>query len=84
MYWSTKQLTHGFRTLAIVATMVLFSASSSTGQENVTAAGSVSTITAERNVQNDSGQLSVVMKRSPGDPRAGETVHVLVSLSENV
>ena len=84
MYWSTKQLTHGFRTLAIVATMVLFSASSSTGQENVTAAGSVSTITAERNIQNDSGQLSVVMKRSPGDPRAGETVHVLVSLSENV
>ncbi len=84
MYWSTKQLTLGFRTFAIVSAMVLFSASSSTGQENVTAAASVSTITAERNIQNDSGQLSVIMKRSPGDPRAGETVHVLVSLSENV
>lgn len=85
MNWSTKQLTLGFRGFAIVVAMALFSASSSTGQEPAgTSVGSLSTITAERNIQNDSGQLSVIMKRSPGDPRVGETVHMLVSLSENV
>lgn len=50
------------------------------------AAGStpITTITSERNVKNDSGELTVVMKRLPGDPRSGETGHVLVSLSETV
>ena len=49
-----------------------------------TAAGAISTITSERNVKNDSGELTVIMKRLPGDPRSGETGHVLVSLSETV
>ncbi len=85
MYWSNTHFTLGFRTFAVVLAFVLFSASLSNGQEtNGKPAGVVSTITAERNVQNDSGQLSVILKRSPGDPRVGETVHVLVSLSENV
>lgn len=48
------------------------------------AAAPISTVTAERNVQNDGGQISVIVKRTPGDPRAGETVHLLVSLSETV
>ncbi|MGE3466409.1 MAG: efflux RND transporter periplasmic adaptor subunit [Pyrinomonadaceae bacterium] len=50
------------------------------------AAGStpITTITSERNVKNDSGELTVIMKRLPGDPRSGETGHVLVSLSETV
>ena len=85
MYWSNTLITLGFRTFAVVLAFVLFSANFTAGQETTgTPAGAVPTITAERNVQNDSGQLSVIMKRSPGDPRVGETVHVLVSLSENV
>ena len=35
-------------------------------------------------MKNDSGELTVIMKRLPGDPRSGETGHVLVSLSETV
>ncbi len=85
MYWSTTHFRLRFRTYTVFLAVVLLSASSTTGQETSgTAAGSVSTITAERNVQSDSGQLSVIMKRSPGDPRVGEIVHVLASLSENV
>jgi RND family efflux transporter MFP subunit len=49
-----------------------------------TASGAISTITSERNVKNDSGELTVIMKRLPGDPRSGETGHVLVALTENV
>ena len=49
-----------------------------------TSAGALSTITAERNIQNDSGQFRIILKRSPGDPRVGETEHVLFALSENV
>lgn len=49
-----------------------------------TASGAISTITSERNVKNDSGELTVIMKRLPGDPRSGETGHVLVSVSETV
>ena len=49
-----------------------------------TVSGAISTITSERNVKNDSGELTVIMKRLPGDPRSGETGHLLVSLSETV
>jgi len=48
------------------------------------ALGTIPTITSERSVKNDSGELTVIMKRLPGDPRSGETGHVLVSLSETV
>lgn len=58
--------------------------SGGTGQPAVGTTGALSTLTAERNIQNDGGQFTIVLKRSPGDPRVGETVHVLVSLSENV
>lgn len=58
--------------------------SGSAGRPAAATAGAVSTITAERNIQNDSGQFTVVVKRSPGDPRVGETVHLLTSLSEKV
>ena len=55
------------------------------GQANAgTAAGTISTIMAERNIQNESGQFTIILKRSPGDPRVGETEHVLVALSEKV
>ena len=44
----------------------------------------VPTVTAERNVQNDSGSFTVVLKRSPGDPRSGETEQILIRLTEKV
>lgn len=85
MYWSTTLTRLRFCTLAIGLAMALFWASSAAGQDTTaTPADAVSTATAERNVQNESGQLSVVVKRTPGDPRAGETVHLLVSLTEIV
>lgn len=58
--------------------------SGGTGQPGTAIEGSLSTITAERNIENDSGQFTIVLKRLPGDPRAGETEHLLVSLSEKV
>ena len=54
------------------------------GQPAAGTAGALSTITAERNIQNDSGQFTIVLKRSPGDPRGGEMEHLLVALSEKV
>jgi RND family efflux transporter MFP subunit len=85
MYWSTKQITLSFHICAVVLTMAFVSASSGLAQETAgTGANTVSTATAERNVQNDSGQINVVIKRSPGDARAGETVHLLVAVSETV
>ncbi len=98
MYWLNKntmlrELHHiGFSRakaslsfVAVIMAMSLLSAHVSNGQEKAgTVASAVSTITAERNVQNEGGQLTVILKRSPGDPRVGETVHVLVAVSETV
>ncbi len=68
-----------------VAALCLMTAMAVNGQAPAgTASGAISTITSERNVKNDSGELTVIMKRLPGDPRSGETGHVLVSLSETV
>lgn len=70
---------------ACIVVLCLTAAFTASGQTPTgTASGAISTITSERNVKNDSGQLTVVMKRLPGDPRSGETGHVLVALSENV
>ena len=52
---------------------------------NSAASGSsVSIVSAERNIQNESGQFTLVLKRSPGDPRVGETAQFLLVLSEKV
>ena len=48
------------------------------GQPTVTA------VTAERNVQNDSGNFNLFLKRSPGDPRGGETELFVVRIAEKV
>jgi len=59
--------------------------SAGTGQPAVAGGGgTLTTLTAERNIQNDSGQFTIVLKRSPGNPRAGETEHFLAALSEKV
>lgn len=44
----------------------------------------ITTVSAERNVQNDSGNFNLVLKRSPGDPRGGETEQFLVRIGEKV
>ena len=55
------------------------------GPSNANVAGNAASIvTAERNIQNDSGQFTLVLKRSPSDPRAGEVGHFLLILSEKV
>lgn len=48
------------------------------------AANAVSTATAERNVEGESGSFNLVLKRSPGDPRGGETEQFLVRIAEKV
>ena len=70
---------------ACIVALCLIAAFAANGQ-TPTGTGSlpISTITSERNMKNDSGQLTVVLKRLPGDPRSGETGHVLVALSETV
>ena len=70
---------------ACILVLCLMATFTANGQTSTgTASGAMSTITSERNVKNDSGELTVIMKRLPGDPRSGETGHVLVALSENV
>ena len=54
-------------------------ATASTGAKPV-----VTTVTAERNVQNDSGNFNLVLKRSPGDPRGGETEQFVVRVGEKI
>ncbi len=44
----------------------------------------VTTVTAERNLQTDAGQFNVVLRRSPSDPRSGETGQFLVRIAETV
>jgi membrane fusion protein, heavy metal efflux system len=70
---------------AFIAALFLTAVISSIGQTPTGAtSGGISTITSERNVKNESGELTVIMKRLPGDPRSGEIGHVLVALSESV
>jgi multidrug efflux pump subunit AcrA (membrane-fusion protein) len=44
----------------------------------------VSTVAAERNLQTEVGEFNVVLRRSPGDPRTGETEQFLVRFTEKV
>ena len=41
-------------------------------------------VSAERNVQNDTGNFNFVLKRTPGDVRAGETEQFLIRIAETV
>jgi cobalt-zinc-cadmium efflux system membrane fusion protein len=47
-------------------------------------AATVSVVTAERNLQNENGDFTLVLKRSPGDPRTGETEQFLLRLTEKI
>lgn len=47
-------------------------------------AAKVSIVSAERNIKNESGNFTLVLKRSPGDVRTGETEQFLLKISEKV
>lgn len=44
----------------------------------------VSIVSAERNIEGASGNFNLVLKRSPGDARAGETVQFVLKIAEKV
>ena len=44
----------------------------------------VSIVSAERNLKNDSGNFTLVLKRSPGDARTGEAEQFLLKITEKV
>jgi multidrug efflux pump subunit AcrA (membrane-fusion protein) len=44
----------------------------------------IASVTAERNIQTDAGQFSVVLTRYPSDPRTGEAAQFVVRLAEKV
>ncbi len=44
----------------------------------------ISIASAERNIQNEGGNFNLVLKRSPGDERAGETEQFLLRVAEKV
>jgi len=47
-------------------------------------AAKVSIVSAERNIKNDSGNFTLVLKRSPGDARTSETEQFLLKITEKV
>ncbi len=51
---------------------------------NSTTAATVTVVLAERNINNESGNFNLVLKRSPGDPRTGETEQFLLKITEKV
>lgn len=57
---------------------------SETTTPTATGSTTVSIVSAERNIQGESGNFNLVMKRSPGDLRSGETGQFLLKISEKV
>ena len=49
-----------------------------------TVSPTVTIVSAERNIQSEAGQFNVVLRRSPSDPRSGETAQFLVRITEKV
>lgn len=85
----TKVCPGSFLIFALVAALslpygVLANGEDDHGSGATGAKSAVSTVTAERNVQNDSGNFNLVLKRSPGDPRTGETEQFIVRIAEKV
>ena len=61
------------------------SADKKTETKTATATGAkITSVTAERNVQTDTGQFNVLLTRTPSDPRVGETAQFIVRISEKV
>ncbi len=69
--------------LLLVLLVPIFGAENAPKPANSTAA-TVTTVSAERNLTTDAGEFNVVLRRSPADPRTGETVQFLVRFAEKV
>lgn len=48
------------------------------------AASTIPVVTAERNIENESGSFNLMLKRSPADVRAGETEQFVLRITEKV
>lgn len=68
--------------LILVLLMPIFGAENEPKPANSTAP--VTIVSAERNLTTDAGEFNVILKRSPADPRTGETVQFLVLFAEKV
>ena len=68
--------------LILVLLLPIFGAENEPKPANSTAA--VTIVSAERNLTTDAGEFNVVLRRSPADPRTGETVQFLVRFAEKV
>jgi len=62
--------------------LTIFGAENEPKSANSTAA--VTIVSAERNLTTDVGEFNVVLRRSPADPRTGETAQFLVRFAEKV
>lgn len=68
--------------LILVLLLPIFGAENEPKPANSTAP--VTIISAERNLTTDAGNFNITLKRSPADPRTGETVQFLVRFAEKV
>ena len=51
---------------------------------NTGAKPAMATVSAERNIQGESGSFNLLMKRAPGDVRVGEIAHFVIRIGEKV
>lgn len=76
-------LAFGFLLIAVFC-LPIFGAENEPQNNNQTASAAVTVISAERNLTTDAGEFNVVLRRSPADPRTGETAQFLVRFAEKV
>ncbi|MEO8647734.1 MAG: efflux RND transporter periplasmic adaptor subunit, partial [Acidobacteriota bacterium] len=85
-------ITYSVRALVVIALLMPYGVLANGGDDhgaggaetNAAAAPAATVVTAERNIQNESGSFSFILKRSPGDPRSGETELFVVRIGEKV
>ncbi len=53
-------------------------------QTNAGVTSAATIVSAERNIQNESGSFNFILKRSPGDPRVGESESFVARIGEKV
>lgn len=78
-----SNLAFGFLLIAVFC-LPIFGAENEPQNNNQTASAAVTVISAERNLTTDAGEFNVILKRSPADPRTGETAQFLVRFAEKV
>lgn len=78
-----SNLAFGFLLIAVFC-LPIFGAENEPQNNNQTASAAVTVVSAERNLTTDVGEFNVVLRRSPADPRTGETAQFLVRFAEKV